>query len=182
MTNKLQCFAYNDKVVRTVEKDGEPWWVLRDICAALEIDNCGNIATRLDDDEKGYEQIYTTGVLQKMTIVSKSGLYNAIYRSDKPEAKRFRQWFTHDIFPELNKKRTDAVELNLLKETEKRFDQMICVVEKIIETVNFLADEQMKIGKAMRDAAEKVKNKNRHIGWQKLKMKITSLFRHQQTD
>lgn len=90
--NTLQVFSYNGAQVRTVEQNGEPWWVLKDVCDILGIANSRDVVNRLDDDEKGVGQIDTLGGVQEMTIISESGLYNVILRSDKPEAKPFRKW------------------------------------------------------------------------------------------
>jgi len=63
--NGLQVFTYQSNKVRTVLQEGEPWWVLKDVCAALDIGNSRDISARLDDDEKGVGQIDTLGGLQK---------------------------------------------------------------------------------------------------------------------
>lgn len=101
--DEIQIFSYQDKQVRTVEKDGEPWWVLKDICEVLELSNSRMIAERLDEDEKGVSQIYTPGGKQEMAVVNESGLYNVILRSDKPQAKPFRKWVTSEVLPAIRK-------------------------------------------------------------------------------
>ena len=76
---ELQIFAFGDNLVRTVQKDGEPWWLARDVCAVLGLDvNSG--ARKLDDDEKGLHIMQTPGGPQEMTTISESGLYNLIFR------------------------------------------------------------------------------------------------------
>ncbi len=90
--NALKVFSYNGAQVRTVEQNGEPWWVLKDVCDILGLSNSRMVVDRLDEDEKGVSQIDTLGGVQEMTIISESGLYNVILRSDKPEAKPFRKW------------------------------------------------------------------------------------------
>lgn len=89
--------------VRVVKQDGEPWFVLKDVCEALEMNNSRMVAERLDADEKGVSQIYTLGGNQEMNIVNESGLYSVILRSDKPKAKDFRRWVTHDVLPSIRK-------------------------------------------------------------------------------
>ena len=61
------------------------------------------VADRLDPDEKGVSQIDTLGGNQEMTVINESGLYNVIIRSDKPEAKAFKRWLTHDVLPSIRK-------------------------------------------------------------------------------
>lgn len=101
--NTLQVFSYNGAQVRTVEQNGEPWWVLKDVCDILGIANSRDVVNRLDDDEKGVGQIDTLGGAQEMTIISESGLYNVILRSDKPEAKPFRKWVTAEVLPSIRR-------------------------------------------------------------------------------
>ncbi len=71
--NELKVFNYEQNEIRTVEKDGETWWVLKDVCEVLEINNSRMITERLDSDEKGVSQIDTLGGKQNMNIVNESG-------------------------------------------------------------------------------------------------------------
>ena len=103
MMNDLQMFDYNSNQVRVVTVDGEPWFVLRDVCEVLDLSNSRMVADRLDPDEKGVSQIDTLGGNQEMTVINESGLYNVIIRSDKPEAKAFKRWLTHDVLPSIRK-------------------------------------------------------------------------------
>ncbi len=100
-SNDVQIFAYTNKNVRTIIKDGEPWFVLKDVCDVLEITNSKNVAAKLGDDEKDVHQMDTLGDAQKLTIVNESGLYKVILRSDKPKAKKFVNWITHVRFVSL---------------------------------------------------------------------------------
>ena len=99
----MQIFTYNSNEVRTVEMNGEPWFVLKDVCGVLSIGNAADVYARLDEDEKGVAQVDTLGGHQKMSIVNESGLYNVILRSDKPEAKPFRKWITSEVLPSIRK-------------------------------------------------------------------------------
>ena len=101
--NDLQIFNYNGNEVRTIQKDGEPWWVLKDVCEVLGLSSPHKVFDRLDEDEKGRNQIPTPGGEQEMTVVNESGLYNVILRSDKPEAKPFRKWVTSEVLPSIRK-------------------------------------------------------------------------------
>ena len=77
--------------VRTIIKDGEPWFVAADVCMALEIRNNRDAMGRLDDDEKGVGLTDTLGGVQNMTIVNEPGLYTLVLSSRKPEAKAFKR-------------------------------------------------------------------------------------------
>ena len=78
--------------VRTVIRNGEPWFVLADVCKALEISNSRMVAGRLDSDELMSVKLTSGGQHREMTVVSESGLYDVILRSDKPQAKPFWKW------------------------------------------------------------------------------------------
>ena len=101
--SNIQVFNYNSVEVRTIQNDGEPWFVLKDVCNVLHIGNSRDVVARLDQDEKGVGQIDTLGGKQEMTIINESGLYNVILRSDKPEAKPFRKWVTSEVLPTIRR-------------------------------------------------------------------------------
>lgn len=101
--NKIQIWNYESSEIRTIEKGGEPWFVLADVCKVLEISNSRNISSRLEPDEKGVTLVDTLGGTQQMTIINESGLYTVILRSDKPQAKPFRKWVTSEVLPSIRK-------------------------------------------------------------------------------
>jgi len=100
----LQVFHTEDQQqFRTILRDGEPWFVLADVCRALEIGNAADAARRLDDDERGIDSIDTPSGVQRMTIISESGLFGLILSSRKQEAKRFKKWVTSEVLPTIRK-------------------------------------------------------------------------------
>ena len=102
--NEMQVFNYKSSQVRTVEINNEPWFVLKDVCAVLDLGSAHEVSERLDEDERN--QIPLTDSLgrkQETTILNESGLYNVILRSDKPEAKPFRKWVTSEVLPSIRK-------------------------------------------------------------------------------
>lgn len=102
--NELQTFTYNNIQFRTITmNDGEKWFVLKDVCDILGLSTPARVAERLDEDEKGMSLIHTPGGKQEMTVISESGLYNVVLRSDKPEAKPFRKWVTAEVLPAIRK-------------------------------------------------------------------------------
>ena len=101
--NKLTIFNYEGNTVRTVMKDGNPWWVLKDVCSVLEIGNSRDVMARLDSDEKGVDIIDTPGGKQEVSIINESGLYSVILVSRKPEAKKFKRWVTHEVLPSIRR-------------------------------------------------------------------------------
>lgn len=98
--NGLQIFKYHDNDIRTIQQNEETWWVLKDVCDVLRIKNTTDVFNRLDKDERGR---FNLGRQGKANIVNESGLYNVILRSDKPEAKSFKRWVTHEILPSIRK-------------------------------------------------------------------------------
>jgi len=102
--NELQIFNYNGNEVRTIQKDGEPWWVLKDVCTVLGIVDHKVAARRLEEDEVCQTPLTDSlGRMQEMTVINESGLYNVVLRSDKPEAKPFRKWVTSEVLPSIRK-------------------------------------------------------------------------------
>lgn len=85
------------------DEKGEPWFVAADVCTVLEIANVGNAVLRLDKSEKDHRRMDTLGGPQNMSVVNESGLYTLILRSDKPEAKKFQHWVTHEVLPSIRK-------------------------------------------------------------------------------
>jgi len=101
--NELKTWTFSGLEVRTVEVNGEPWWVLKDVCTVLELTTPARVAERLEEDEKGMSLIHTPGGDQNMNIINESGLYSVILRSDKPQAKPFRRWVTGEVLPCIRK-------------------------------------------------------------------------------
>lgn len=102
--NELRAFNYGETTVRTTEINGEPWFVLKDVCKVLELGTPARVAERLEEDEVSLAHIIDSiGRKQEMTIINESGLYNVILRSDKPEAKPFRKWVTSEVLPSIRK-------------------------------------------------------------------------------
>lgn len=110
--NEMQIFKYNAAEVRTVIKDDEPWWVLRDVCDVIGLGSPHKVAERLDEDERNQIPLPHPQNPERtvaMTVISEAGLYNVIIRSDKPEAKAFKRWVTHEVLPSIRKNGAYAV-------------------------------------------------------------------------
>lgn len=99
--NEIQVWNYEGAEVRTVQIDGEPWFVLADICRELELSNPSKVADRLDPDEKANFELGLRG--GSTNLINESGLYTVILRSDKPQAKPFRKWVTSVVLPSIRK-------------------------------------------------------------------------------
>ncbi|WP_205411699.1 BRO-N domain-containing protein [Sphingomonas carotinifaciens] len=95
--------AESQRPFRIIDRNGEPWFILADVCAELGIGNVSQAATRIDDDERGIITNDTPSGPQTMLIVNESGLYSLILTSRKPEAKRFKKWVTSEVLPSIRR-------------------------------------------------------------------------------
>jgi anti-repressor protein len=98
-------FTYGTAAIRVVMIDGEPWFVLADLCRALGLANTSMVAQRIesDDDISTTEVIDSMGRSQESAIVSEPGMYEVIFLSRKPEARAFKRWITGTVLPEIRK-------------------------------------------------------------------------------
>ena len=91
-------------LVRVVaDVNGEPWFVASDIAKVLEYSEASAMTRQLDDDEKGLSIVQILGGSQELITINESGLYSAILRSRKPEAKLFKRWVTFEVLPSIRK-------------------------------------------------------------------------------
>ncbi len=84
--NQIQPFAFGDSLVRVVHVNGNPWWVVKDVCKCLGISKHRDALARLDDDERGSVVVDTLGGPQEVGACNESGIYSLIFESRKPEA------------------------------------------------------------------------------------------------
>lgn len=103
MQNALISYQFEEEPVRVVMVADDPWFAANDVAKVLGYRDAFNMARNLDDDEKGTHILSTLGGTQEMSIVSESGLYAAIFKSRRPEARRFRKWVTAVVLPELRR-------------------------------------------------------------------------------
>lgn len=106
MQYTMQVFEYkeDDTEFRVLDRNGEPWFVLSEVCKKLGIVNVSDAANRVDDDEKDSIAITDASGRSKSTIIiNESGLYTLVLRSSKPEAKRFKKWVTSEVLPAIRK-------------------------------------------------------------------------------
>jgi prophage antirepressor-like protein len=102
--NSLVPFNFGDQPIRLEDREGEPWFVLSDVCRVLDIANVGNAAARLDDDERDDIALADAiGRTQNVVAVNESGLYRLILRSRKESAKRFSKWLTSEVLPSIRR-------------------------------------------------------------------------------
>lgn len=102
--NDIQIFNFQSNGVRVVKGDnGEPWFVAKDICDVLGLGNITEALRNLDDDELSSEILKSGNQGREMKLVSESGLYALVIRSNKPNARKFRKWVTSEVLPSIRK-------------------------------------------------------------------------------
>jgi len=107
----IQNFAFDEHLVRIIQREGEPWFVGKDVCKALDIKNHNDALSSLDDDERGVattDPLYhspdkRSGGSQEMVIISEAGVYRLVFRSRKAEAEQFKRWLAHEVLPAIRR-------------------------------------------------------------------------------
>lgn len=104
----LTIFAFESAAVRTLDLNGEPWFVATDIAKILGYKLTTDMCKMLDEDEAGMHNLHVrseNGVeqMREVTIINESGLYACILKSRRPEAKAFRKWVTGEVLPAIRK-------------------------------------------------------------------------------
>jgi len=130
-------FTFESHEVRVIEREGSPWWVLKDICAVLEVGKYRDAAVRLDEDERGLAVVDTRGGPQSVTVINESGLWSLVLTSRKPQAKTFKKWLTSVVIPTLRK---DGA--YIVGEEKISTAQNLSELEAVQELVDFTAGAQ----------------------------------------
>lgn len=108
-SSALKLFENPQFRVRVIMRCADPWFVAKDACDCLAIADASQACQNLDDDEKQVvtrefdSLLFRESKAQAMTLISESGLYTLIMRSNKPEAKVFRKWVTSEVLPSIRK-------------------------------------------------------------------------------
>lgn len=143
--NDLSIFAFGDCMIRTMEKNGEPWFVGKDVAAALgykEIQKA--VRDHVDNDDKGVSEMDTPGGSQKITVINESGLYALIFGSKLENAKKFKRWVTSEVLPQIRKTgaytSVNAEAETKMLEIEARREVALCRADasRIKQVGNFL--------------------------------------------
>lgn len=121
--------------IRTIEADGAPWFVGRDVAAALGYQNPQRaIRDHVDEEDKGVTEMVTPGGRQAVPIINESGLYSLIMSSKLPGAKRFKRWVTGEVLPSIRKSGLYA--------TEKTVDAILADPDVGIRLLTSLKEER----------------------------------------
>lgn len=149
--NNIIEMSYNGSEIRSIDIDGQIWWVLKDVCRILDLSNPSKVASRLDEDERSNFELGRQG---KTIVINESGLYSVILRSDKPEAKPFRRWITHEVLPEI--RRTGSYNIPERKsECKTWYGVPVLTVSDIAERLGVCRDTARKrVFKCMRNGLD----------------------------
>lgn len=102
--NEIKVFHFQENEVRIVDVDGEPWFVAKDVCDVLGIQQPVRAVEGLDSDEVSKTHVTDSLNRQQETyIINESGLYALVIRSNKPNARKFRKWITSEVLPAIRK-------------------------------------------------------------------------------
>lgn len=140
--NDITIFNHLGNDIRVMtDEQGEPLFVLKDVCDALNLGNTSRVADRLDSDDLTLSKVIDNrGVQRETFLVSEAGLYEVIIRSDKPEAKAFRRWVTSEVLPSIRKHGMYA--------TPATIEDMIANPDIIIQLATTLKEERAARAKA----------------------------------
>lgn len=129
--------------IRTIEQDGEPWFVGKDVARALGYGEGKSLANAVADhvaaEDKGVTEMVTPGGRQKMTIINESGLYSLIFGSKLESAMRFKRWVTSEVLPSIRKHGAYM--------TPQKIEEALLNPDTIISLAQQLKEEKAKTAK-----------------------------------
>ena len=159
MTNAIQIFDYKSNKVRTVEQDGRVWFVAKDVCDILGIVNARDAIKPLDDDEKADVGISDGSQKRHYNVISESGVYELILRSNKPEAKNFARWVRKEVLPSIMRTGKYSVEQG---------DEVLALAQRIVaqHEENQALKEKIEDDKEKVEFADAVSHSDNSYSWQ----------------
>ncbi|UBH10633.1 BRO family protein [Macrococcus armenti] len=181
--NDLQVFNFEQLPVRTLEVDGDPYFVGKDVAEILGYKNGSRDINRHVDEEDRMVQVlpqYQNGTLVSKTIlINESGLYSMIFGSKLESAKRFKRWITSEVLPTLRK--TGSYQVKPLTTQEQiqliaqGNNELVERVEAIETSIPVFPGESKHIHQTVkRKATEVMKNQFNGIPISKISRKVYS--------
>lgn len=162
---ELRTFNFEELPVRTLEVDGEPYFIGKDVADILGYTNSRKtLSDHVDEEDKLTSRIVTSGQNRNVTIINESGLYSLIFSSKLENAKRFKRWVTSEVLPSLRrtgtyqtKPLTTSEQIQLIAQGNTELDER---VTKIEETYPIMHGEAKNIQRLVaQKVAEIVRNK-----------------------
>lgn len=156
MDNHLMIFESTDfGRVRSVLKDGAPWFVAVDVCKALGLNQVTRAMSRLDSDEGGLLEVPHPQNADKtieINAVSEAGLYHLILCSKKPEARAFKRWITHEVIPAIRKHGAYMTK-SVLEQVLENPELVLLMAQRMLEEQrkNELLQQELRLAKPKAD-------------------------------
>lgn len=123
--------------IRTIEKDGEPWFVGKDVAVVLGYgDTDQALRKHIDDEDKLTRRFDGSGQNRQMTIINESGLYSLVLSSKLPTAKKFKRWVTNEVIPSIRKHGAYM--------TPETLEKVLLSPDTLMQLAQNLKDEQEK--------------------------------------
>lgn len=151
----MEIFKFEQKEVRTVLMNNEPWFCLKDVCDVLDINNATDVLKRLrEDGVDTIEVIDSLGRTQKANFVNESNLYKVIFQSRKTEAEKFTDWITSEVIPSIRKTGSysmmspEEMALQVISYLQNKVEEQKQKIE-ILAPKALVYDETMKIENLM---------------------------------
>ena len=147
--NELQTFNFEELPLRTMNIDGEPYFVGKDVAEVLGYKRTADaIREHVESEDKGVGKIQTPGGMQNVTIINESGLYSLIFSSKLESAKRFKRWVTSEVLPAIRKHGLYATD-NVIENTLNNPDYIINILTeyKKEKEHNLALEQQVKENK-----------------------------------
>lgn len=123
--------------IRTIEKDGEPWFVGKDVAEILGYTNTPKaIKDHIDYEDKLTERIVMSGQSREAILINESGLYSLVLSSKLPTAKKFKRWVTNEVIPSIRKHGAYM--------TPETLEKVLLSPDTLMQLAQNLKDEQEK--------------------------------------
>ncbi|MDR2172669.1 MAG: hypothetical protein LBE32_00420 [Burkholderiales bacterium] len=104
MKSAIATFKFQKLSVRTIDRNGQIWFVADDVAKAVNYKTAEQLTRMLDADERStLKEGSSNGIDKRLAIINESGLYHALIKSRKPEAKKFRKWVTSEVLPSIRR-------------------------------------------------------------------------------
>lgn len=152
--NKLQVFDNPEfGKMRSIQIDGEPWFVGKDVAAALGYgDTDQAIRNHVDDEDKLTRNFNGSGQNRAMTVINESGVYALIFGSKLDSAKRFKHWVTKEVLPSIRKTGAYSVPKRVIPLMAK---QTVAKAQETREEMKALGENPTKILKTVKEIYNK---------------------------
>jgi len=137
-------FEFNGSILTTIiQESGQLLFVAKEVCEHLGISDTSMATRNLDEDEKLIQTLLVSGQNRRMTLITESGLYSLVIRSNKPEAKTFKKWITSEVLPSIRSTGSYSVQEQF--KIPKTFSEALKLAgeqAEVIEQQSLLISEQ----------------------------------------